>query len=168
MLILFSALRFLHIVAGILWAGGAIALSLFIAPTMGAIGDAGKQFAGHLMGKTKFTMYMTVTAATTVLAGSILYGIDSNWFQSNWMMTPTGTGFGIGSTAGLVAFVFGFMLGNVNQKLAVFGAQIQGKPTAEQMVTLQALVKRQTMAARGNLFFMFIAISMMATARLFG
>ena len=76
MLILFSVLRFLHIVAGILWAGGAIALSLFIAPTMGAIGDAGKQFAGHLMGKTKFTMYMTVTAATTVLAGSILYGID--------------------------------------------------------------------------------------------
>ncbi|MBK6794958.1 MAG: hypothetical protein IPG80_20965 [Anaerolineales bacterium] len=123
MLILFSVLRFLHIVAGILWAGGAIALSLFIAPTMGAIGDAGKQFAGHLMGKTKFTMYMTVTAATTVLAGSILYGIDSNWFQSNWMMTPTGIGFGIGSTAGLVAFVFGFMLGKCKPKTcSVWGA----------------------------------------------
>lgn len=168
MLIVFSVLRFLHIIAGILWAGGAIVLSLFIAPTMGATGDAGKQFAGHLMGRTKFTAYMTVTAATTVLAGSILYAIDSNWFRSGWMMTPTGIGFGIGAIAGLVAFVFGFMLGSVNQNLAALGAQIQGTPTTEQMAALQALVKRQTTVARGNMIFMFIAISLMATARLFG
>lgn len=168
MTLIFSILRAAHIIAGILWAGGALALTLFIAPTMSATGDAGKQFAGHLITKTRFSAYMMVTGLTTVLAGSVLYGIDSNWFQSAWMMTGTGIGFGIGAATGIAAFVFGIMLGNANKALAALGAQIQGKPTAEQMTALQALVKKQTMMSQGNLVFMFIAIIMMASARLLG
>lgn len=168
MLILFSVLRFLHIVAGILWAGGALTLGFFIAPTMGATGDAGKQFAGHLMAKTRFSQFMMVTGLTTVLAGSILYGIDSSWFQSAWMRSPTGIGFGVGATAGILAFVFGMMLGNANKALAALGAQIQGKPTAEQMSALQTLQKRQAMAGQWNTIFMLISIVLMASARLFG
>lgn len=168
MLILFSVLRFLHIIAGILWAGGALALTLFVAPTMGAVGDAGKQFAGHLMGKTRFSLYMAVTGLTTVIAGSILYGIDSNWFQSSWMMTATGSVFGIGAAFGIAAFVFGMMLGNANTALAALGAQIQGKPNAEQAAALQALLKRQKMSSQVNMICMFISIACMASARLFG
>lgn len=168
MALIFSILRVAHIVAGILWAGGALALTLFVAPTMSATGDAGKQFAGHLITKTRFSAYMMVTGLTTVLAGSVLYGIDSNWFQSAWMRTPTGIGFGIGAVAGILAFIFGYLLGNVNQALAALGAQIQGKPTTEQMSAMQALVKKQTMMSQGNLIFMLIAILMMAVARLLG
>ncbi|MBL8063648.1 MAG: hypothetical protein JNK32_11540 [Anaerolineales bacterium] len=168
MTLVFSILRFVHIIAGILWAGGALVLNFFIAPTMGATGDAGKQFAGHLMGKTRFTTFMMVTGLTTVVAGAILYGIDSSWFQSGWMKTGTGIGFGIGATAGIVAFIFGVMLGNTNRGLAALGAQIQGKPSAEQMSALQALVKRQAMAAQGNTICMLISIMFMASARFFG
>jgi uncharacterized membrane protein len=85
MTLLFSILRVLHIISGVLWAGGALVLFFFIGPTMGATGDAGKQFAGHLMGKTRFTAFMMTVAVSTVLAGGFLYGIDSNWFQSEWM-----------------------------------------------------------------------------------
>jgi uncharacterized membrane protein len=165
---LFAVLRVAHIISGILWAGGALALTLFVAPTMSATGEAGKQFAGHLMTKTRFTLYMTITGLTTVLAGTVLYGIDSNWFQSAWMMTGTGIGFGIGAVAGITAFIFGIMLGNTNGALAALGAQIQGKPTAEQANALQALLKRQKLASQGNLVFMFISIFMMASARLLG
>lgn len=168
MLILFSVLRVAHIVSGILWAGGALALTLFVAPTMSAVGDAGKQFAGHLIGKTRFTLYMSVTGLTTVIAGSILYGIDSSWFQSSWMMTATGSVFGLGATFGIVAFVFGIMLGNANTALAALGAQIQGKPSAEQATALQALLKRQKMSSQVNMICMFISIVCMASARLFG
>ena len=168
MTLIFSILRVAHIVSGILWAGGALALTLFVAPTMGATGDAGKQFAGHLMTKTRFTVYMMVTGLTTVLAGSVLYGIDSNWFQSAWMKTGTGIGFGIGAAAGITAFIFGIMLGNANTALAALGAQIQGKPTPEQMAALQGLLKKQAMSSRANMIFMFIAITMMASARLLG
>lgn len=168
MTLIFLILRVAHIVAGILWAGGALALTLFVAPTMSATGDAGKQFAGHLIGKTRFSTYMMITGLTTVLAGSVLYGIDSNWFQSAWMKTGTGIGFGIGAAAGITAFIFGIMLGNANKALAALGAQIQGKPTAEQMTALQALLKQQSMTSQGNMIFMFISIFMMASARLLG
>ena len=168
MTLIFLILRVAHIVAGILWAGGALALTLFVAPTMSATGDAGKQFAGHLIGKTSFSLYMAVTGLTTVVAGSILYGIDSNWFQSAWMMSATGSVFGIGATFGIAAFVFGMMLGNANTALAALGAQIQGKPSAEQATTLQALLKRQKMSSQGNMICMFISILCMASARLFG
>lgn len=168
MTLVFLILRVAHIVAGILWAGGALALTLFVAPTMSATGDAGKQFAGHLIGKTRFSLYMSVTGLTTVVAGSILYGIDSNWFQSAWMMSATGSVFGIGATFGIAAFVFGMMLGNANMALAALGAQIQGKPSAEQATTLQALLKRQKMSSQGNMICMFISILCMASARLFG
>lgn len=168
MTLVFLILRVAHIVAGILWAGGALALTLFVAPTMSATGDAGKQFAGHLIGKTRFSAYMMVTGLTTVIAGSILYGIDSNWFQSSWMMTATGSVFGIGAAFGIAAFVFGVMLGNTNAALATLGAQIQGKPSAEQAAALQALLKRQKMSSQGNMICMLISIVCMASARLFG
>ena len=168
MLILFSVLRFLHIIAGILWAGGALTMSFFVAPTMGATGDAGKQFAGYLMAKTRFSTFMMVNAVITVLAGLILYGIDSNWFQSAWMHSPTGIGFGVGAVTGIVAFVFGGMLGNINKALGMLGAQIQGKPTADQLIALQALMARQANASKWNTVFMLITIVLMASARLFG
>jgi len=168
MTLVFSILRILHIVTGILWAGGALAVTLFVAPTMSATGEAGKQFAGHLITKTRFSLYMMVTGLSTVLAGSVLYGIDSNWFQSAWMMTGMGIGFGIGAVAGIAAFIFGIMLGNANSALAALGAQIQGKPTAEQMTALQGLLKRQALTSQMNMIFMFIAIVMMALARLLG
>lgn len=168
MTLVFSILRVAHIVTGILWAGGALALTLFVAPTMSATGDAGKQFAGHLIGKTRFSAYMMVTGLTTVIAGSILYGIDSNWFQSSWMMTATGSVFGIGAALGIAAFVFGVMLGNANAALAALGAQILGKPSAEQAAALQALLKRQKMSSQGNMICMLISIVCMASARLFG
>lgn len=168
MALVFSVLRFIHIIAGILWAGGALVFSFFIVPAISATGDTGKQFVGHLMTKTRLTTFMMVVGATTVIAGSILYGFDSNWFRSGWMMTPIGIGFGIGATAGIIAFVFGVVLGNTNNALAALGAQIQGKPTAEQMSAMQGLLKRQTLMARGNMIFMIIAISFMASARMFG
>jgi hypothetical protein len=168
MTLLFSVLRVAHIVSGILWAGGALALTLFVAPTMSATGDAGKQFAGHLIGRTRFSLYMSMTGWTTVIAGSILYGIDSNWFQSSWMMTATGTVFGIGAVFGIAALVFGLMLGNANTALAALGAQMQGQPTAEQSRLLQTLLKRQKMASQGNMICMFVSILCMASARLFG
>ncbi len=168
MLILFSILRFIHIIAGIFWAGGAILMNLIIAPAIGATGDAGKQFVGHLMGKTAFSKFMLASGAVTVAAGTILYGINSSWFSSGWMMSPTGIGFGIGAAAGIIALVFGFMIGSTNGKLAALGMQIQGKPTDEQLATLGTLRKRQVLVTNGNTISILISIALMASARLLG
>lgn len=165
---MFTVLRFLHIIAGIVWGGGAIMMNLVFGPAIGATGDAGKQFAGHLMTKTAFSKIMLGSGLTTVLAGAYLYGINSSWFSSGWMMSGQGIGFGIGAVAGIIALVFGFMIGNTNSALASLGAQIQGKPTDEQMAQMGALRKRQAFVTTGNTIFIIISIVLMASARFFG
>jgi uncharacterized membrane protein len=163
-----AVLRFVHIFAGIIWAGGGLMMNLVIGPAIGATGDVGRQFAGHLVSKTSFSKVMMVSAILTVLAGGALYGVNSNWFRSGWMMTATGIGFGIGATAGILALVFGFMISKTNSELAALGAQIQGKPTDAQMASLAALRKRQVFVTTANTIFMIIAITLMASARFFG
>ena len=122
-------LRLLHIIGGVFWVGGGLAMNFFIGPTMRATGDAGKQFAGHLMTNTRIVTVMTVSAWSTVIAGFFLYGIDSAWFSSPWMHSGAGTGFGLGALFALIGFVTGLMNGNNNTKMAKLGAQIQGQPT---------------------------------------
>ncbi|WKZ36858.1 MAG: hypothetical protein QY332_02820 [Anaerolineales bacterium] len=164
---MFAVLRFLHIIAGIIWAGGAILMNLVIGPAIGATGDAGRQFAGHLMGETAFSKVMLGCGLTTVLAGTYLYGVSSNWFTSGWMMSGPGIGFGVGAVAGILALVFGFMIGNTNGALAALGAQIQGKPTDAHMAAMGALRKRQVFVTTANTIFILISIALMASARLF-
>jgi uncharacterized membrane protein len=168
MLLAVAIARILHIIAGIIWAGGAIIMNLVVGPTIGATGDAGKQFAGHLMGKTMFSKLMAASAGTTVLAGTFLYGVNSNWFSSAWMMSGAGIGFGIGALAGIAAFVMGMMTGSTNRALAELGAQIQGKPTAEQASILQALQKKAAFLSPANTICIFVSIIFMASARFFG
>ena len=163
-----AVLRFVHIIAGIVWAGGGLLMNLVIGPAIGATGDVGRQFAGHLISKTPFSKVMMVAGVLTVLAGGTLYGINSNWFSSGWMMTGAGIGFGIGAVSGIAALVFGAMIGNTNAALAALGAQIQGKPTNEQMALMAALRKRQVFVTTANTVFMIISIALMASARFFG
>lgn len=163
-----SIARILHIIAGIIWAGGAITMNLVIGPAIGATGDAGKQFARHLMTRTIFSKLMAASGGITVLAGAFLYGVSSNWFSSAWIFSGPGIGFGVGALAGIAAFVMGMMIGSTNRALAELGAQIQGKPTNEQTSTLQALRKKAAFLAPANTICMFISIILMASARFFG
>lgn len=165
---LFAIARVLHIISGIIWAGTAIMFNLTILPALNSTGDAGKQVVGYLMTKTKFRMIMTVAGFITVLAGIYLYGVDSSWFQSAWMRTNTGMGFGLGAFAGILGFVFGAMSGSINQAMANLGGQMQGQPTAEQMKAMQALNKRAVFVSNATTIFVLIAIVMMASARLMG
>lgn len=168
MITLFSLLRFAHIVAGIFWAGGAVMMNLIIGPAIGATGDVGRQFAGHLLGKTIFPKFMMLSGLTTVLAGTYLYGVNSNWFSSGWMMSSQGIGFGIGAAAGILALGFGFMITPTNRALAALGAQIQGKPTEAQLTAMTALRKRQVFINTGNTICILFSVAFMALARHLG
>jgi hypothetical protein len=117
------------------------------------------------MAKTRFTTVMTVSAYATVIAGFWLYGIDSDWFSSPWTRSGAGTGFGIGAGFALVGLVSGIMNGNNNRKLGQLGAQIQGKPTPEQMAALGAVQRQQAWVVPMNTYSLLLAVFFMATAR---
>lgn len=158
-------LRLLHVIGGVFWVGGAVAMNFFVAPTMRATGDAGKQFAGHLMGRTQFSQFMMYSGITSIVAGFILYGIDSNWFTSAWQSSGPGIGFGLGALLALIGMVTGIMNGNNNRKMGSLGAQIQGKPTPEQAAQLAAIQKQQAWVVPVNTYSLLLVLALMATAR---
>src|SRR3990172_8783423 len=103
-------LRIVHIVAGVFWVGGVLIMTFFIGPTIGATAEAGQRFVGHLMNNLKFSNRMSIAAGLTILAGFILYWIDSASFSSAaWMNSGPGRGFGIGAAFALIGFVFGIL-----------------------------------------------------------
>ena len=144
---------------------GSLLMNFFVGPTLRATGDAGRQFAGHFMARTRFVMAMNISVIATVLAGFWLYGIDSNWFSSPWMSSGAGTGFSIGAAFAIAGLVTGFMNGGNNRKLAKLGGQIQGKPTTEQAAQLGAITKQQSWVVPVNTFTLLLAAFFMAISR---
>lgn len=159
------ALRLIHIIGGVFWVGGALTMNFFIGPTLRATGDAGKQFAAHLLSRTRFSSVIMGSAYATVLAGFWLYGIDSDWFSSTWQASGAGIGFGIGAAFALVGLVSGIMNRNNIRKLARLGAQIQGKPTPEQISAMSAVQKQQGWVMPANTYSLLLAVFFMAIAR---
>lgn len=158
-------LRIIHIVGGVFWVGGTLIMTFFIAPTMGATGESGQRFVGHLMNNLKFSNRMAIASGSTILAGFILYWIDSQGFTSSWMSSGAGRGFGIGAGFALIGFIFGILIGRTTKAMAQLGAQIQGKPSTDQMNQLQALGKRQATYSAIAVATLVLATVFMAIAR---
>ena len=158
-------LRIVHILAGIFWVGGTLMMAFFIGPTMGATGEAGQKFVGHLMNNLKFSNRMSAAAGLTILAGFILYWIDSDGFTSAWMTSGAGRGFGIGAGFALIGLVFGLLVGRTTKAMAQLGAQFQGKPSSEQMTQLAALRKQQVTYSTIAAVTLILSVIFMAIAR---
>lgn len=158
-------LRIVHIMGAIFWGGGALVMEFFIGRTILATGETGQKFAQHLMNTVRMHRFMTIAAVSTILAGTLLYWIDSNGFSSAWMRSGTGIGFGIGAGFGLIAMVFGAIFGSSNARLAQIGAQIKARPTPEQLAQINAIQKRIKTVSPIHVVSMILAMLFMATAR---
>jgi len=160
-------LRIIHIVGGVIWVGGTLTMTFFIGPTIGATAEAGQKFVGHLMNNLKFSNRMAAASGSTILAGFILYWIDSQGFSSPWMSSGAGRGFGIGAGFALVGFVFGILIGQTTKAMAKLGAQMQGKPSAEQMSQMQKIRGQQGTYSIIATVALLLALVFMAIARYF-
>jgi|SRR5688572_7794215 len=158
-------LRIIHIVAGIFWVGGVLMMTFFIGPTIGATAEAGQKFVGHLMNNLKFSNRMSAAAGFTILAGFILYWIDSDGFTSAWMTSGAGRGFGIGAAFAVIGFIFGLLIGRTTKAMLQLGSQIQGRPSAEQMTQLNALQKQQVTYSNLSSVALILSVIFMAIAR---
>jgi len=167
MIYLIWLLRIVHIVGGIFWVGGTLILTFFIGPTIGAIGESGQTFVGHLMNNLKFSNRMSAAAGSTILAGFILYWIDSQGVTSAWMSSGAGRGFGIGAAFALIGFVFGIMTGRSTKAMAQLGAQMQGKRSPDQLTQMQEIRRRQATNSTLAAVTLVLASIFMAIARYF-
>lgn len=162
-----EVLRLIHIVGGMYWFGAVLVMYFFIMPTVAATGDAGQQFMKYLGSKSGFSNSILIAALSAAIAGAWLYWIDSSGLQSDWMKSSSGFVFGFGGFFGAVALVFGIIVNRAIVALGKLGAQIQGKPTAEQMAQMQVLQKRSGMGLKHTAYALIVSGVCMAAARFF-
>ena len=164
MIYLIWLLRIIHIVGGVFWVGGTLIMTFFVGPTVGAIGEPGQKFVGHLMNNLKFSNRMAMASGSTILAGAILYALDARagagWLQSNFAI-----GLGIGALFAVIGFIFGMMIGRNIKAMAQLGAQMQGKPSPEQLGRMQSLQKRQATVSMISTVSVILSTVFMAIAR---
>lgn len=161
-------LRLLHILSGVFWVGAALMLTFFISPTVGATKEAGQGFMRHFMGNTKFNLAMWTAAITTVIAGALLFWIDSNGLTSAWTHSGPGIGFSVAAGFALLGLIVGIFQNRNSNAMAQLGGQIQSQgqpPSSEQAARLQNLGKALGIGGILNATFLILATLGMAIAR---
>ncbi len=165
---LIVALRLIHIVGGVFWAGAVWVLARFVEPTATAAGPEGGRFLQRFAG-SGYTPAVASAAIGTIAAGLALLWIDSDGFQSAFMGSHFGITLSIGLLFAVVAAVFGIGLGARNAgRLKAVGATIQGQaggPTPEQLAEVKAIQGRLRMGGRVAAVLLAVTVICMAIAR---
>jgi len=168
-LIYLLILRIVHIFGGLFWVGGAIVHVAFIEPTAKATAPEGHKFVEYLVGRGRFSLFMTISSALTVISGALLFWYASGGLQPGWITSGPGLVYTMGSVVGIVVYIFGMTLVKPRaDQLGVLGREIAlagGPPTPVQMTQLQTLNQELTLVGRVDFVLLAISTLAMATAR---
>jgi len=162
----YLSLVFLHVLFGILWAGGAVATGLFIVPSVIDAGPAGGAVMAGVV-KRKFPIVMTVSAWVVLLTGLRLYMIR---FSTSWVTTPEGLVISLGALLAIAAFVMGvFVQKPTVEKLAALGAEVAASgapPSPAKAAEMQTLRTKLRKIASLTAWHLLAAAALMASHRL--
>jgi hypothetical protein len=101
------ALRAVHIVSGVFWAGAVLFINLLLVPSIGAAGPAGGRVMTELKQRKQHAILFW-TSSLAVLSGLSLLWIDSGGFSHDWFRAPIGIALSFGGLAALTGFMVGF------------------------------------------------------------
>lgn len=101
------ALRIVHILFGLFWAGTAIALAAFVIPTARANGPTGGRLLRELMQRRRLSASLAVAAALTILSGAAMYWRIATDMHDAWVRSRPGLVLGFGGLTALIAFALG-------------------------------------------------------------
>jgi hypothetical protein len=163
------ALRIVHIVSGVAWAGGAALFLGFVAPSLAGLGDRSSDFLDELVRRRRLGVYFAVVSTLTVLAGAILYWRDTNGLTPSIVSSSFGLGFGIGGIAGFLAWLVAVFV--IPQRVRTLGARaaelraLDGQPSNGARDRYGAELRQVRVAGAGLLGLLAFALVMMASAR---
>jgi hypothetical protein len=138
--ILIAVLRAVHIVGGVIWAGWAFSLALFIQPAVAAMGQQGGSFMQAVTQRTQLVKVMSYTSLAVILSGIWLLWIVSSGFSSLYMGSTHGITLSIGVLLGILAYGHGMSymrpraarMGQIGAAIAASGQP----PTPEQLAEM--------------------------------
>jgi hypothetical protein len=155
-----TTLRVIHIVAGGFWAGAAMLMGWFIAPTAREVGPPAGPFMQGLL-KRNLTARLIGSGVVTVAAGLWLLALRPPTFE-RWQDYALS----IGALAAIAALVIGITMQRPTaKKVQALGAAIAsggGPPTAEQGAEMQGLQAR--MGTYGTVLASLFAITLAGMA----
>jgi hypothetical protein len=164
-------LRFLHIVAGVLWVGSAFLFVAIIGPSAAEVGPSAGPLLSVAVHKRKVVKVIEGLGGVTVLAGWTMWIRDAKDLHGvgNWVGTPLGLGITIGALFASAAFFVGsFGVGRNVERLVALGERMaagDGPPTSEQVAEMGRLQKTLEVMGKTDLLLMLIAVGCMATAQ---
>jgi uncharacterized membrane protein len=164
-----NLMRIAHIFSGVLWVGAAVVYMFYISPSVRATAPGSRQFLQHLITRQKYPLFMNVVSAVTILAGAVLYWIDSGGNIASWVKTGPGLGFTIGSVTAFVVYLLGFFLIRPRgERMGALGTQFAaagGPPSAAQLAEMQKIDQELHTLEWIDFVLLTIALLTMATAR---
>lgn len=159
--LIITVLRLLHIVAGLIWVGAAIALSCYIEPTLERAGASGRPFLRQLYGDSSFPRLIPLSALITIVAGLLLYGLLS---YHEAMSSSMGMVLTLGALFGLLAFGHGvFTVWRGAGRFAAMAASEKADEAA--LAQLQDKMRRN---GRVSMCLAIVSLVLMAGARYIG
>lgn len=167
MLVHFSALRAVHILAGALWVGAAVFNALFLIPAVIASGPAGGQVMRVIAQARRLPVFMNTVMLVTLLTGLWLYWLTSAGLNPGWLRSSPGLTFSFGALCAIVTAAMGLLVSVPTvRRIGQLGAAIGGgPPSPAQAAEMGALQHRLLRAARVGAVLVVIAMLAMAMAR---
>jgi uncharacterized membrane protein len=161
-------LRFVHIVAGVFWAGAVFLMVGFIFPAVRASGPQAGRFMEEVA-RRRLPVFMNIAAGLTMLSGIIMMGSAVASTDGAWLDTRSGMAFTVGGVAAIIGGIIGGTVsGRGGRRMAKIGETIKasgGAPTPEQTAELAAVQTRMAKAMRVVAALLLVAVTSMATAR---
>jgi len=165
----FLLARFIHVVAGVTWAGALIFIPWFLLPAVRATGPAGGTFMQQIVRVQKLPVYLITLMALTVLSGLSLFWLNVTAFGEAWMHTGPGRTFSLGGALAILAALLGLFVNMPTAgKMASIGASIQASgtpPSAAQATELARLQNRLNRAGQAAAVLILLAVTCMGVAR---
>jgi hypothetical protein len=162
-------LRIVHIGSGVLWVGGAALFSLYVEPTLKALGADSEKFLKEIVEVRKVPIFFATTSTLAVLAGLLLYWQDSNGLRLSWITSPSGLAFTIGGLSAGAAWLGGNIFTRpAVEKVGAIGAEMTaagGPPSGELMARMHAAQERLRRIGLMTLGLLAVTVIAMASAR---
>ena len=157
-------LRLIHIIAGVLWVGGAAMLAAFVLPA--AREENGLAYLRRLIWTRNLPRYLNITLVLALLSGLTMYGNLAAVTQGAWARSRVGMTLGLGGAFAILAALIATFVAApaIHRALALAnGASSTNASTNE--ADVQRALSRYAMAMRLVVALLVLTAALMAVAR---
>ena len=163
------AMRFIHILTGVFWAGAVFFVAGFLLPAMQASGPNAGPVMRQIVAVRRYPIVLMIAAILTVLSGGWMYWRNMSLSSGTWAGSASGITYGIGAVSALLTLALGMaVITPTSKKLMRLGAtlaQAGAPPTAEQTATMAALQHRMYVMSRLGALLLAVTVITMGIAR---